>query len=61
MNEMIPCATCRGAGFNGEVVCPFCGGLGEVAVRTKRVLPSIPSSPVYFRGARITKHTGAKK
>jgi hypothetical protein len=61
MIEKVPCVTCEGSGNTHHGICVICGGVGEVAKREKRMLPSNPRS-LYFRGALInTTRKGTKR
>jgi hypothetical protein len=61
VSKMIVCDLCDGSGQALTSTCPHCDGLGKIALRAERVLPSALGKPTYFRGALITKRKGANK
>lgn len=55
------CTLCDGSGQALTAVCPRCDGIGKIAQRTQRVLPSNTRQQKFFRGALInTTRKGTK-
>jgi DnaJ-class molecular chaperone len=55
---LMTCDLCDGSGQALTVICPRCDGIGKIAERVKRVLPSTSRGQTFFRGALVTqKHT----
>lgn len=62
MTQMIVCNLCDGSGQALTATCPRCDGIGKIAQRTQRVLPSDTRQRTFFRGALITTaHKGPKR
>jgi hypothetical protein len=60
MTRYVICNPCQGSGTAGSAWCKTCGGLGKIAQRLKRVLPSSRHA-IFFRGALINpKHKVTK-
>lgn len=57
---MIVCNLCDGSGMALTSTCPRCDGLGKIAERIKRVLPSAPHGRTFFRGALVSQNPNSK-
>lgn len=61
MTTMIECNLCDGTGQALSSTCPRCDGLGKIAQRQKRVLPSGSRQQTFFRGALVSTRNVKRK